>query len=340
MQQDLVALAFSAGLVAALNPCGFAMLPAYLTLVVRGDAELAAGGAAVAVGRALAATVAMALGFFTVFGTFGLLTLSLASTVQQWVPYATVAIGTALVVAGVVLLTGHELSFFLPNRLAHCTSRAPTRRLGSMFGYGVGYAVASLSCTVGPFLAVTGAGVGGTSALGRASVYVAYAAGFALVVGALAVAVALAGSAFVERMRRILPYVNRTGGAVLILVGLYVGYYGYYEARLFTAGGNPADPVIAAAARLQGSLAGWVHRHGAWPWLALLAALALTAVLLAPYASSGATSRRRPSREGRATAGDEPSRGWRKWRRPTRSARPSALSGSSRPQVPRSPRRP
>ena len=36
MQQDLVGLAFAAGLVAALNPCGFAMLPAYLALVVRG----------------------------------------------------------------------------------------------------------------------------------------------------------------------------------------------------------------------------------------------------------------------------------------------------------------
>ena len=109
-----------------------------------------------------------------------------------------------------------------------------------MFGYGVGYAIASLSCTVGPFLAVTGAGVGGTSVAGRVWIYVAYAAGFALVVGALAVAVALAGSALVDRMRRILPYVNRIGGAVLILVGLYVGYYGYYEIRLFNAGGNPA----------------------------------------------------------------------------------------------------
>ena len=142
-----------------------------------------------------------------------------------------------------------------------------------MFGYGVGYAIASLSCTVGPFLAVTGAGVGGTSASGRVWIYVAYAAGFALVVGALAVAVALAGSALVDRMRRILPYVNRIGGAVLILVGLYVGYYGYYEIRLFTAGGNPADPVIAAAGRLQGAIAGWVHRHGAWPWILLLAVL-------------------------------------------------------------------
>ena len=35
MNQGLLGLAFGAGLVAALNPCGFALLPAYLALVVR-----------------------------------------------------------------------------------------------------------------------------------------------------------------------------------------------------------------------------------------------------------------------------------------------------------------
>ena len=153
---------------------------------------------------------------------------------------STVLIGIALVALGIWLLAGRELSLLMPNRLARSASWAPTRRLGSMFGYGVGYAIASLSCTIGPFLAVTGAGVGGTSVAGRVWIYVAYAAGFALVVGVLAVAAALAGSALVDRMRRILPYVNRIGGAVLILVGLYVAYYGYYEVRLFNAGGDPA----------------------------------------------------------------------------------------------------
>lgn len=296
MQQDLVGLAFAAGLVAALNPCGFAMLPAYLALVVRGDTT--EGGAARAVGRAVAATVAMTLGFLAVFAAFGLLTVSLASTVQRYMPYVTVVIGVALVALGLLLLFGRELAVAQPNRLARSGSWAPTRRLGSMFGYGVGYAVASLSCTVGPFLAVTGAGIGAASTVSRIWVYLAYAAGFALIIGALAVAAALAGSAIIDRMRRILPYVNRIGGAVLVLVGLYVGYYGLYEVRLFHAGGSPTDPVITAAGRLQGAIAGWVHRNGAWPWIVLLAVLLAAALTLAWYT--------RRSRAGQATVDGEP----------------------------------
>lgn len=294
-------LAFAAGLVAALNPCGFAMLPAYLALVVR-DGE--SGNPAAVVGRAVAATAAMTLGFVAVFGLFGLLTVSLASTVQSYMPYVTIVIGVALVAVGGWLLSGRELSLRQPNRLTANTSWVPTRRLGSMFGYGVGYAIASLSCTVGPFLAVTGAGLSGSSAANRTWIYLGYAAGFALIVGALAVAVALAGSAFVARMRRILPYVNRFSGAVLFVVGLYVGYYGYYEVRLFHAGGSPADPVIAAAGRLQGAIAGWVHQRGGWPWVFLIALLLVAALAWALRVKRENPWRR--SREDRATAAGEP----------------------------------
>jgi cytochrome c biogenesis protein CcdA len=309
VQQDLVGLAFAAGLVAALNPCGFAMLPAYLALVVRGGAaypesESHIGDVAISVGRAVAATAAMTLGFLGVFGGFGLLTVSLASSVQRYLPYVTVGIGILLVAVGVWLLAGRTLALPVPNRLAHRPSWAPTSKAGSMFGYGVGYAIASLSCTIGPFLAVTGAGVSGSSALGRLWIYVAYAAGFALVVGALAVGVALAGSTLVDRMRRIVPYINRIGGAVLILVGMYVAYYGYYEIRLFTAAADPADPVIAAAGRLQAAIAGWVHRHGAWPWTLLLTSLVVAALLWAWREKRGATSRW--SHADRARADDAP----------------------------------
>jgi cytochrome c biogenesis protein CcdA len=291
--QGLVGLAFAAGLVAALNPCGFAMLPAYLLLVVRGqqsgERSSATAGLA-AVGRALAATVGMALGFLTVFGLFGALTVSAAATVQRYLPYATVVIGLVLVALGTWLLSGRTLSALTPAPLGR--RLAPTVRLSSMYGYGISYAIASLSCTVGPFLAVTAAGLRGGSLVTGVSIYLAYTAGLTLIVGVLAVAAATASSGVAERLRRILPFVNRISGALLLLVGVYVAYYGGYELRLFDprfdTNANPQDGVITAAGRLQGMLAGWVHQHGMWPWVMTLLALVVAVV--------GAAWRRRARR--------------------------------------------
>lgn len=267
MEQGLVGLAFTGGLVAALNPCGFALLPAYLTLVVRGEGT----GPLTAVGRALIATAAMALGFLAVFSTFGLLAVSVASTVQHYMPYATVLIGIALVSVGAWVFAGRKLAVLVP--LSWSSRWKPTARLGSMFGYGVGYALASLSCTVGPFLAVTGVGARRGNLLDSLWIYVAYGAGMALVAGVLAIAVAVARATLIERMRRMVRYVNRISGALLVVVGAYVAYYGIYEVRLFDGGGSPSDRVIAAAARVQGTFAEWVHQHGAWPWISAVAFL-------------------------------------------------------------------
>ena len=149
MNQGLIGLAFAAGLVAALNPCGFAMLPAYLLLVVRGQrsgTESSAARAWAPIGRALAATVGMALGFVTVFGLFGALTISAAATVQRYLPYGTVVIGVVLVALGVWLLSGRELTAMTPRPVG--PRRASNVRQGSwivgMYTYGVSYAIASL----------------------------------------------------------------------------------------------------------------------------------------------------------------------------------------------------
>jgi cytochrome c biogenesis protein CcdA len=277
VDQGLVGLAFAAGLVAALNPCGFAMLPGYLLLVVRGQPSGGRFPAPLAsVVRALVATVVMALGFLTVFGLFGVLTISAAATVQRYLPYATVVIGVVLVALGCWLLSGRELTALTPRTLN--LQWAPTARLGSMYGYGVTYAIASLSCTVGPFLAVTGAGLRGGSVVAAMAIYLAYVAGLTLVVGVLAVAAAAASSAVSDRLRRTLPLIHRLSGALLVPVGLYVAYYGVYELRLSGPRATAQDVLITAAGRLQGEVAGWVHQHGGWPWIAALLELSFGTV--------------------------------------------------------------
>ncbi|HEY7720856.1 MAG TPA: cytochrome c biogenesis protein CcdA, partial [Pedococcus sp.] len=86
MDPAALSLAVGAGMLAALNPCGFALLPAWLTMVVQG-----ADGAdrAVAVTRALRLAAAMTVGFVAVFGAFGAVVVPLALSLERWLPWAT-----------------------------------------------------------------------------------------------------------------------------------------------------------------------------------------------------------------------------------------------------------
>src|SRR6478752_7434337 len=210
MDLGVLGFALAAGAVAAVNPCGFAMLPGYLALVVAGEAIRKPGASQTepatrsrtAVARALTATAAMTAGFLLVFGTFGLVIAPLTSSIERYLPAVTVLIGAALLVLGCWLLSGRAISLLLPRP----GRGAPTRRLGSMFGYGIAYALASLSCTIAPFLAVTTLTFRSDSVLLGAAAFVAYGLGMAILVGVLAVATALAGSSASRGLRRAQPW--------------------------------------------------------------------------------------------------------------------------------------
>lgn len=270
---ETLLVAVVAGMVATVNPCGFAMLPAYLTLVVTGAADRTR---AQLLARALGSSALMTLGFVTVFGLFGIVIAPVFASVQRYLPFVTVVIGAALVVLGALLLAGREITLLVPKP----RKGAPNQRLGSMFGYGIAYAIASLSCTIGPFLAVAGSSLRGGDVVEGVAAFVAYAAGMGLVVTALAVATALASTAVTSRARSLLPHISRIGGALLVLVGLYVTYYGIYELRLFLGGADPADPVVDAAGAVQNALVNWLTAVGPVPPLLLLLALLAGATLL------------------------------------------------------------
>ncbi len=259
--------ALGAGLVAALNPCGFAFLPGYLALVIAGGSQIISRPVALA--RAGVATLVMSAGFLTVFGIFGLLISPLITSVQKYLPFATVIIGVMLIAVAGWLLAGRDIAVVTPK----LSAGTPSARLRSMYGYGVAYAVASLSCTIGPFLALISTTFHHGSTLSGVLAFVVYAGGMAITVGVAALAVAFAGSSATGMIRRILPYVGRLAGAVVLLTGLYVTYYGYYEIRLYFTDASPDDPIIQAAGALQTWLVRRVEAVGVWPLLGVLVAL-------------------------------------------------------------------
>lgn len=271
---DGLLLALGAGVVAAVNPCGFALLPAYLSLFVAGERP----GTGAAVLRAVRASAALTLGFVAVFAVFGLAIAPVAAAVQAWLPAFTVVLGIAVAAAGAWVLSGRSLPAIVIGRRSNGES-APITRFLPMVGFGASYAIASLGCTIAPFLAVVvsafRAGTIGDGIL----LFIAYAAAMGLVVTAAALSIALARTAGITRVRAAGAWLPRAGGALLLVAGVYVAWYGVWELRVLH-GGAGRDPLVEAAGAAQRWVADAVAAIGPLGFALIVVALVAASVLL------------------------------------------------------------
>jgi cytochrome c-type biogenesis protein len=292
---DTVGLALGAGLVAAVNPCGFALLPAYLSMFVLEEHPQRS----VALVRALRATAALTVGFAAVFAVFGLAIAPVAGSVQRYLPGFTVVLGLLVAAAGFWVIAGRSLPGLRPPHTPRGGRRPITASLPSMVGFGASYAIASLGCTIAPFLAVVVTAFRAGATPEGIALFLAYAAGMGLVVGTAAVAVSLARDGIVRRLRAAGGLLVRPTGVLLVASGGYVAWYGAWELRVLQSG-VIADPVVETGGRLQRWLADTTQGVGAWGFPIVLLALLLAAVALWSRRSdqaSGATPQDQVSSE-------------------------------------------
>nr|MDP9460539.1 cytochrome c biogenesis protein CcdA [Actinomycetota bacterium] len=194
---------------------------------------------------------------------------------QRYLPLLTVLIGAVLVLLGILLLAGWRLA--LPGLAGR--GMAPTGSWPSQFGFGVSFALASLSCTLAPFLAVTAGSLRAVGPVGVVGAFLVYALGMGTVVLVLSLAVALAQGSLVRSMRRAGAVLNRGSGALLVPAGAYVAWYGWFEIRVLT-GTAVGDPVVSVGVSVQASLTRWVAGLGAVGILVLAGAAAAVVVVL------------------------------------------------------------
>jgi cytochrome c-type biogenesis protein len=276
-----LALAFTAGMVATVNPCGFAMLPAYLAFFL--GLEGADDDDRAGVARALAVGAAVTLGFVAVFAAIGAVISHLSVAVDEWFPQMTIAVGLLVGALGIALLLGFDLAVALPK----LERGGRDRTLASMFVFGVSYAVASLSCTLPVFLSVVAGTFSRSNTVSGIAMYVVFALGMGLVLTVLTLGLALARRSIVHRLRSALPVINRVSGALLLVAGAYFTWYGLYELRIrddpLTEAG-PVDTVTGWSA----DITAWVQDVGAVRLglvLGIVVCAALLYLLLRPPAT-------------------------------------------------------
>lgn len=242
---SIVAYGFTLGMIGLLNPCGFPLLPVYLTAFVgardRDPATRALSG--------ISAGAALTVGFLAVFGAAALLVGSVHAAMLTIAPWAMIGVGVVIAVLGVLSAVGRAPRLRL----------APRFRSGggfiAMTGFGVAYALGSLSCSLPVFIAAIGGALSSGSAVLVTAVVVAYGLGMGLLAIVLAVVVSLTDAAVFRPLRPIMGVLPRVAGALCALIGIYL--VGYWTAQL--GGPDLVGPVTRALDLVQGSLASVVE---------------------------------------------------------------------------------
>lgn len=218
MNAAALGLAFSAGALASVNPCGFAMLPSMVSFYLgQGEEDYAARPLWQRAREGLALGALVTAGFLLVFVVAGALVSLGAGGVARVFPWATVVVGATLVVLGLWLYLGRDVYVRVPQLRA-------ARVAGSyraMFVYGIAYALASLGCTLPIFLIAVGAALA-AGPVGSLALFVAYSLGMGLVLTAVALGAALFRGVVGTTLRRMLPYVQQVSALLLVVAGGYL----------------------------------------------------------------------------------------------------------------------
>lgn len=217
-----ITLAFGAGLLATVNPCGFALLPSFLSFYLGAD-EHPDLTTMTRVRQGFAVGSVLSLSFSSVFIITGLVVTAGLRGVLHALPWIAFAVGVLLTILGLAMLSGRRVSLLAAGRIA--PDAAQHTGYMRVAAFGVAYALASLSCTLAVFLivvsqALTVSGTGQTLA-----VFGAYAAGSASILLALAIAAAVTKGALARTVRRLSARVNRISGALLLISGAYLIAY-------------------------------------------------------------------------------------------------------------------
>ena len=214
-----LALAFAAGLVATVNPCGFAMLPAYLSYFMGLNDE--STSRATHVRNALTVGAVVSAGFLLVFGVAGVLITAGFRVVIDLIPWLAIAVGVGVIGLGIAMLWGYQLTIWLPK-----SKQANTKNgYRSVFAFGVSYAVASLSCTLPVFLTVVATQVTRGTFLGGLATFIAYGAGMSLVLMGITIAMAFGKQGLVSWLRNGARYIGRISGGLLVAAGVYIVWF-------------------------------------------------------------------------------------------------------------------
>jgi len=222
-----IGFAFGAGMIAAVNPCGFVMLPSYVAVYLLSEKD-SPSGMTIRLIRALKVTISMTLGFVIVFGVIGsLVSFGLRSVIGSLLPWFGMGIGIALIaISGLLLFGVNQFRYSsLPFRLSSMFTIFQTDTIRGYFFFGVSYALVSVGCALPIFMVVVTSTFAGQSILGILMSYINYSLGMGTIIFVVTIITALLRKSLAFSGNLLGSFLNKATVVLLLVAGIYLVFY-------------------------------------------------------------------------------------------------------------------
>ena len=225
------AMAIGAGALSFFSPCSFPLLPGYVSYYLSKETE-ANTPKNMRIKKAFPAGVAASAGILSVFLGLALLIIPFSQAVKELVPTLIPITAVFIFLMGIVMITDYDISWLTRpfqngfNKVLSIFKKKDAEPkenngLSGQFFYGVGYGAASAGCTAPVFIALLMASMKYTI-FGAATIFALYSVSTAVLMITFTMLVAASQDTLVNKMRASTGLIKKSGGGIMLLVGLYL----------------------------------------------------------------------------------------------------------------------
>ncbi|GLV13428.1 cytochrome c biosynthesis protein [Alicyclobacillus hesperidum] len=216
-----VAVVLGAGMMAAFNPCGVAMLPSYIVHLIAGRER--------GVWDGVWAGLLMTAGFLIVFLLAGVIAVTFATVLGKAVAWIAEVVGVAFVLLGILMLFGKRgLEFHIGGDW-----NLQRGSQWSVFLYGIAYALGSLGCTLPLFSVLVLSSFHSQGFASGMSDFVLYALGMGLVVTIISLASTISQQLVGKWVRSGARWMGRLSALMTLGTGVYLVIYWFPYVRFY-----------------------------------------------------------------------------------------------------------
>ncbi len=205
---------FTAGVFTLLSPCSFPLLPAYISYYIGSKTQL---------GKVVLSGVVCSTGLILVFCMIGLAAVAARALISPYIGLLEIIAGIIIIGLGVAMLK----QLTIPT---HFVNVLPSRRRGylGLFFYGIAYGMAAIGCSAPIFFSTVLYAILARGYMDGLFTFIVYALGMGGPLILLTYLIANAKKMLLDKIRRVMPQVQRFSGILLILIGIYLIAFYYY----------------------------------------------------------------------------------------------------------------